>query len=86
MKQIRSIYRKEINTKKSEKKYVVGKAHKAGGMKAGRGIKFVDRKLKGDKKAEKRALRKKERSFKIDPNRGISKKSKKIQKSRKNRK
>ena len=64
----------------------VGKAHKAGGMKGGRGIKFVDRKLKGDKKMEKRAQRRKEKSFKIDPNRGVSRKSKKIQKSRKNRK
>lgn len=59
MKQIRSIYRKEVNTKKDEKNYVVSKSFKAGASKGGKGVKFVDRKLKGDKKMERRAERKK---------------------------
>jgi hypothetical protein len=38
---------------------LVSKSFKAGGSKGGKGTKFVDRKLKGDKKMERKAERKK---------------------------
>ena len=39
--------------------FLVSKSFKTGGTKGGRNTKFVDRKLKGDKKMEKRAERRK---------------------------
>lgn len=85
MKQIRNIYRKELTTKKDDKQYVVSKSFKTGGTKGGRNTKFVDRKLKGDKKMEKRAERRKQK-VNVDPNKSLQKKSLKIHKKRKTRK
>jgi hypothetical protein len=38
----------------------VSKSFKSGGAKGGKNVRFVDRKLKGDKKMEKRAEKKKQ--------------------------
>lgn len=49
------MYKKQLNKKKEEKKYVVNKAFEAGGGKLNlvRGQRMVDRRLKADKRSKK---------------------------------
>jgi len=55
MKEIQKMYKKQLNKKKEEKKYVVNKAFEAGGGKLNlvRGQRMVDRRLKADKRSKK---------------------------------
>ena len=55
VKQIEKLYRKEINKTKEKKKYVVARSNRQNMGKNGRNVKFVDRRLKKDTKALKRA-------------------------------
>lgn len=55
VKQIEKLYRKEINKTKEKKKYVVARSNRQNMGKSGRNVKFVDRRLKKDTKALKRA-------------------------------
>ena len=53
IKQIEKLYRKELRKGKEEKKYIVSRSQSKLG-KSGRNVKFVDKRLKKDKRALKR--------------------------------
>jgi len=58
VKQMEKLYRKEIRQSKVKKKYVVARSNRRNMGKSGREVKFVDRRLKKDTKALKRAEKK----------------------------
>jgi len=63
--QIEKLYRRELSKSKERKRYVVGKKSNKGPTKGGRNVKFVDRRMKKEKRADKaRGKRKKGRSNK----------------------
>ncbi len=55
VKQIEKIYRKELNKTKEKKRYIVARSNRKNMGKNSRNVKFVDRRLKKDTKALKRA-------------------------------
>lgn len=54
MREVNKIYQKEMRANKTDKKYVVTKRWKGPGGKESRGVKYVDSRLKKDKRAGKR--------------------------------
>lgn len=54
MREVNKIYQKEFRANKTEKKYIVTKAWKGRGGKESRGVKYVDSRLKKDKRSTKR--------------------------------
>jgi|JI6StandDraft_1071083.scaffolds.fasta_scaffold01793_14 AdoMet-dependent rRNA methyltransferase SPB1 len=54
MKEVNKLYQRELSDNKDTKKYIVGKAWKGVGGKGGRSVKYVDSRLKKDKRATKR--------------------------------
>ncbi len=55
LKQVQSLYKKALATKKQEKKYIVSRQFSGkGGRKVGRNTRMVDNRLKKDKRAQKR--------------------------------
>lgn len=54
MKEVNKMYQKEFKANKDQKKYVVSKRFKGVGGKEGRNVKYVDSRLKKDKRAGKR--------------------------------
>ena len=85
MRQVQSLYRKEMSQNKKEKKYVVSRKFTAekqkGNVKSGRFQKAVDKRLKKDKRANKRT--EKRNGGALDSRGKKIKKSKKRQISRK---
>ena len=59
MKEVNRLYSKEMRDTKPNKKYIVSTKHKTGAPgKSGRGVKFVDTRLKKDSRALKKRIKK----------------------------
>lgn len=55
VKQINKLYKKELSGAEKKRKYVVGKKHSTGPVKKGsRNVRYVDTRLKKDRRADKR--------------------------------
>lgn len=54
MKEVNKLYARELKAGKDNKKYIVSKSWKGKGGKEGRSVKYVDSRLKKDKRATKR--------------------------------
>jgi len=74
VKQIEKLYRKEINKTKEKKKYVVARSNRRNMGKNSRNVKFVDKRLKKDTRAQKRADKRNKKKGVIKP-RGKGKKA-----------
>lgn len=61
VKQIEKLYKREISRNKEKKKYIVSRASRVRHGKEGRNIKFVDKRLKKDKRAQKAKDKKKKK-------------------------